>query len=56
MTNLLSKINLKTVISIGGYAVTGVVAVVEAIDKTKQAKNVKDLMVRVAELEQKVNK
>lgn len=54
MLKLVSKISNKRVIEIAGYVATAGMAVVEAMDKSKQAKTIAELTEKVAKLESKI--
>lgn len=53
IAKLAGKVSLK---AIGGFMLTVVPAAIEALDQKKQKETVAELVKKVAELEQKVNK
>lgn len=53
LKNVLEKVNAKKIVKVGGFLVVGVMAVIEAVGKDKDAETLKDLTKRVSELEGK---
>lgn len=53
LKNILEKVDAKKIVKIGSFLVVGVMAVVEAVGKDKDAETLKELTKRVSDLEGK---